>query len=84
MGISIFKLEIGDDILSKTIDAATNAWDKIDSKHPVIGCVLALSIPFIAVYFIYTWGKLRAREKSLDERVKSANSKRKKPKGGKK
>ncbi|EJC1153976.1 hypothetical protein MYA08_001861 [Cronobacter sakazakii] len=84
MGITLFKLEIGDDIVSKSIDSATGAWDKIDSKHPVIGAALALSIPFILLYFIYTWGKLRAKEKDVDERVSKANRSRKQTKGGKK
>lgn len=84
MGISFFKLEVGDDIFSNPIDSAANAWEKIDNSHPVIGGVLALALPFIAIYFIYTWGKLSKREKNADKRVKKANRLRKKNKGGKK
>ncbi|MGL4486165.1 MAG: hypothetical protein ACRCUG_04050 [Yersinia sp. (in: enterobacteria)] len=86
MGFSLFKLEIGDSIISKSIDAASQAWDNIDNKYPILGCVLVLSLPTIVLYFIYTWGRLRIKEKELDAPPKKPNRYRKKEpqKGGKK
>ncbi|HAT3921192.1 TPA: hypothetical protein I9Y23_004916 [Kluyvera ascorbata] len=84
MGFSIFKFEIGDDIISKSIDSFGNFWERIDDRHPILGCVMILSLPTIAIYFIYTWGKLRSSENELDRRAKDSNDKRKRKKEGKK
>ncbi|HDL7646339.1 TPA: hypothetical protein PXP51_001546 [Yersinia enterocolitica] len=86
MGFSLFKLEIGDSVISKSIDAASQAWDNIDNKYPILGCVLVLSLPTIVLYFIYTWGRLRAKEKKFDKSSRKPNRYRKKAtsKGGKK
>lgn len=84
MGFSLFKFEIGDDIISKSIDSLSNAWERIDDRHPLLACLLILSLPTIAIYFIYTWGTLKTSENELDRRAKDSNSKRKRKKGGKK
>ncbi|UXD25340.1 hypothetical protein [Yersinia artesiana] len=86
MGFSLFKLEIGDSVISKSIDAASQAWDNIDNKYPILGCVLVLSLPTIVLYFIYTWGRLRTKEKNFDKPSRKPNRYRKKAtsKGGKK
>ncbi|HBT6234052.1 hypothetical protein G9400_20040 [Klebsiella michiganensis] len=84
MGFSLFKLDVGDDIVSKSIDALSNAWQKIDDRHPLLGCLLILSLPTIAIYFIYTWGRLKTTETELDRRAKDSNAKRKRKKEGKK
>lgn len=84
MGFSLFKFEIGDDIISKSIDSFGKVWERIDDRHPLLGCVLILSLPTIAIYFIYTWGKLKSSENELDRRAIDSNDKRKRKKEGKK
>ncbi len=86
MEFTLFRLDIGDDVISTSINAASQAWDNIDNKHPFVGALLVLSLPTIVLYFIYTWGRLRIKEKELDARTRQSHYSRKRinKKGGKK
>lgn len=78
MGLSLIKVDFGDDTVPKSISAFHALWNDVYEKSPILGAVLILTIPMTAIYFIYTWGKMREQEKNLDKRAQKANSSRKK------
>ncbi|MHB0837184.1 hypothetical protein ACVZCY_06680 [Klebsiella grimontii] len=84
MGISVFKSEVNFDKAPELVKELRITWIAVYDKCPTAAVFILVSVPFIVLYAIYTYGGIRKAERLTDKDVKEAHKKSKKQRRKKK